>query len=156
MSISMWTYIYVLLHAFNVSVVTVSTRRSLNSDPHQFPIVKSSGRSNYGIYKLHHSSNSICSVTVMIQFTTYLPLLILTGILGALRSLVHIAQPIVMAEHVPIELYPSAYGLYMLLAGAISLSVGPMIGENQLFNSTKILVKVCHHFKLNHSHARHW
>ncbi|XP_045446147.1 monocarboxylate transporter 9-like [Melitaea cinxia] len=65
---------------------------------------------------------------VFIQFTTYLPLLILTGILGGLRSLVHIAQPIVMAEHVPIERYPPAYSLYMLLAGAISLSVGPMIG----------------------------
>ncbi|CAH0727537.1 unnamed protein product, partial [Brenthis ino] len=65
---------------------------------------------------------------VFSQFTTYLPLLILTGILGALRSLVHIAQPIVMADHVPIERYPPAYGLYMLLAGAISLSVGPMIG----------------------------
>lgn len=56
-------------------------------------------------------------------------MLILTGILGALRSLVHIAQPIVMADHVPIERYPPAYGLYMLLAGAISLSVGPMIGK---------------------------
>ncbi|XP_034839123.1 monocarboxylate transporter 9-like [Maniola hyperantus] len=65
---------------------------------------------------------------VFIQFTTYIPLLILTGILGALRSLVHIAQPIVMADHVPIERYPPAYGLYMLLAGALSLSVGPMIG----------------------------
>ncbi|CAH2102200.1 unnamed protein product [Euphydryas editha] len=65
---------------------------------------------------------------VFMQFTTYLPLLILTGILGALRSLVHIAQPIVLAEHVPIERYPPAYALYMLLAGAISLSVGPMIG----------------------------
>ncbi|XP_050681942.1 monocarboxylate transporter 9-like [Leptidea sinapis] len=65
---------------------------------------------------------------VLIHFTTYLPLLILTGILGALRSLVHIAQPIVMADHVPIERYPPAYGLYMLLAGGISLSVGPMIG----------------------------
>ncbi|CAG9136344.1 unnamed protein product [Plutella xylostella] len=66
--------------------------------------------------------------TVFIQFTTYTPLLILTGILGALRSLVHISQPIVMAEHVPIERYPPAYGLYMLLAGGLSLSVGPMIG----------------------------
>ncbi|XP_068626674.1 monocarboxylate transporter 9-like isoform X2 [Battus philenor] len=65
---------------------------------------------------------------VFIQFTSYIPLLILTGILGALRSLVHIAQPIVMAEHVPIERYPPAYGLYMLLAGGISLTVGPMIG----------------------------
>ncbi|XP_030033644.1 monocarboxylate transporter 9 isoform X2 [Manduca sexta] len=65
---------------------------------------------------------------VFIQFTTYLPLLILTGILGAIRSLVHIAQPIVMAEHVPIERYPPAYGLYMLLAGGLSLTVGPMIG----------------------------
>ncbi|XP_023935742.2 monocarboxylate transporter 9-like [Bicyclus anynana] len=65
---------------------------------------------------------------VFIQFTTYLPLLILTGVLGAMRSLVHIAQPIVMAEHVPIERYPPAYGLYMLLAGALSLTVGPMIG----------------------------
>ncbi|KAJ8736103.1 hypothetical protein PYW08_006759 [Mythimna loreyi] len=65
---------------------------------------------------------------IFIQFTTYTPLLILTGILGSLRSLVHIAQPIVVAEHVPIERYPPAYGLYMLLAGAISLSVGPMIG----------------------------
>lgn len=46
-----------------------------------------------------------------------------------MRSLVHIAQPIVMAEHVPIEKYPPAYGLYMLLAGALSLSVGPMIGK---------------------------
>lgn len=69
---------------------------------------------------------------MFIQFTTYTPLLILTGILGALRSLVHIAQPIVMAEHVPIERYPPAYGLYMLLAGGISLSVGPMIGEDYL------------------------
>ncbi|CAH1639902.1 unnamed protein product [Spodoptera littoralis] len=65
---------------------------------------------------------------VFIQFTTYVPLLILTGVLGSLRSLVHIAQPIVLAEYVPIERYPPAYGLYMLLAGAISLSVGPMIG----------------------------
>ncbi|RVE51126.1 hypothetical protein evm_004269 [Chilo suppressalis] len=65
---------------------------------------------------------------VFVSFTTYTPLLILTGILGALRSLVHIAQPIVMAEHVPIERYPPAYGLYMLLAGTLSLSVGPTIG----------------------------
>ncbi|XP_073958258.1 monocarboxylate transporter 9-like isoform X1 [Choristoneura fumiferana] len=65
---------------------------------------------------------------VLIQCTTYTPLLILTGVLGALRSLIHIAQPIVMAEHVPIERYPPAYGLYMLLCGALSLSVGPMIG----------------------------
>ncbi|PZC73457.1 hypothetical protein B5X24_HaOG209510 [Helicoverpa armigera] len=65
---------------------------------------------------------------IFIQFSTYTPLLILTGILGSLRSLVHIAQPIVVAEHVPIERYPPAYGLYMLLAGGISLSVGPMIG----------------------------
>ncbi|KAJ2948059.1 hypothetical protein O0L34_g9856 [Tuta absoluta] len=63
-----------------------------------------------------------------IQFTTYLPLLILTAFLGSLRSLVHISQPIVMADHVPIERYPPAYGLYMLLSGALSLSVGPMIG----------------------------
>ncbi|XP_028029972.1 monocarboxylate transporter 9-like [Bombyx mandarina] len=79
---------------------------------------------------------------VMIQFTTYLPLLILTGILGALRSLVHIAQPIVMAEHVPIELYPSAYGLYMLLAGAISLSVGPMIGFIRDFTGSYVVAFV--------------
>lgn len=65
---------------------------------------------------------------VLIQFNTYTPLLIITGILGSLRSLVHIAQPIVLAEYVPIERYPPAYGLYMLLAGAISLSVGPIIG----------------------------
>ncbi|XP_026320070.1 monocarboxylate transporter 9-like isoform X2 [Hyposmocoma kahamanoa] len=65
---------------------------------------------------------------VLIQFTTYLPLLIITGILGGLRSLVHIAQPIVMADYVPIERYPSAYGLYMLLSGGLSLSIGPMIG----------------------------
>ncbi|CAG4954271.1 unnamed protein product [Colias eurytheme] len=65
---------------------------------------------------------------VIINFTTYTPLLILTGLLGAFRSLVHIAQPIVMAEHVPIERYPPAYGIYMLLAGGISLTVGPMIG----------------------------
>ncbi|XP_072940345.1 monocarboxylate transporter 9-like [Epargyreus clarus] len=65
---------------------------------------------------------------VFIQFTTYVPLLALTGVLGALRSLVHIAQPIVLAEYVPIERYPPAYGLYMLLAGGISLSIGPMIG----------------------------
>ncbi|XP_053621066.1 monocarboxylate transporter 9-like isoform X2 [Plodia interpunctella] len=65
---------------------------------------------------------------VFVQFTTYLPLLILTAVLGALRSLVHIAQPIVMAEHVPIERYPPAYGLYMLLAGGLSLTVGPAIG----------------------------
>lgn len=58
-----------------------------------------------------------------------MPLLILTSLLGASRSLVHIAQPIVMAEHVPIERYPPAYGLYMLLAGGISLTVGPMIGK---------------------------
>ncbi|CAH2050760.1 unnamed protein product, partial [Iphiclides podalirius] len=63
-----------------------------------------------------------------VQFTTYIPLLITTGVLGALRSLLHIAQPIVMAEHVPIERYPPAYGLYMLLAGGISLTIGPMIG----------------------------
>lgn len=66
---------------------------------------------------------------MFIQFTTYLPLLILTGALGSIRSLVHIAQPIVLAEHLPIERYPPAYGLYMLLAGGLSLSVGPMIGE---------------------------
>ncbi|XP_063375385.1 monocarboxylate transporter 9-like [Cydia amplana] len=65
---------------------------------------------------------------VLTQCTTYLPLLILTGILGSLRSLLHIAQPILMAEHVPIERYPSAYGLYMLITGALSLSVGPLIG----------------------------
>ncbi|XP_075975911.1 monocarboxylate transporter 9-like [Anticarsia gemmatalis] len=65
---------------------------------------------------------------VFIQFSTYMPLLILTGVLGSLRSLVHIAQPIVLAEYVPIERYPPAYGLYMLLAGGISLSIGPMIG----------------------------
>ncbi|XP_026759198.2 monocarboxylate transporter 9-like [Galleria mellonella] len=63
-----------------------------------------------------------------VQYTTFTPLLVLTAILGATRSLVHIAQPIVMAEHVPIEKYPPAYGLYMLLTGALSLSVGPMIG----------------------------
>lgn len=66
--------------------------------------------------------------TVFAYYTTYMPLLILTGILGALRSLVHIAQPIVMADHVPIERYPPAYGLYMLLSGALSLTVGPLIG----------------------------
>ncbi|XP_013133123.1 PREDICTED: monocarboxylate transporter 9-like isoform X1 [Papilio polytes] len=65
---------------------------------------------------------------VFVQFTSYIPLLVLTGILGAIRSLLHIAQPIVMAEHVPIERYPPAYGLYMLLAGGISLTIGPMIG----------------------------
>ncbi|KAM3967797.1 monocarboxylate transporter 9 [Aphomia sociella] len=63
-----------------------------------------------------------------VQYTTFMPLLVLTAILGAMRSLVHIAQPIVMAEHVPIEKYPPAYGLYMLLTGALSLSVGPAIG----------------------------
>lgn len=74
--------------------------------------------------------------SVFVQFTTYIPLLIMTGVLGALRSLLHIAQPIVMAEHVPIERYPPAYGLYMLLAGGISLTIGPMIGKyenNPLF-----------------------
>ncbi|CAB3241059.1 unnamed protein product [Arctia plantaginis] len=65
---------------------------------------------------------------IFVQFNTYTPLLILTGILGSLRSLVHIAQPIVLAEHLPIERYPPAYGLYMLLAGVISLSIGPLIG----------------------------
>ncbi|KPJ16481.1 hypothetical protein RR48_05560 [Papilio machaon] len=66
---------------------------------------------------------------VFIQYTSYVPLLVLTGILGAIRSLLHIAQPIVMAEHVPIERYPPAYGLYMLLAGGISLTIGPMIDK---------------------------
>ncbi|KAL4716902.1 hypothetical protein ACJJTC_012713 [Scirpophaga incertulas] len=65
---------------------------------------------------------------VFIQFTTYYPLLVLTGVLGALRSFLHIAQPIVMAEYVPIEKYPPAYGLYMLITGGISLTVGPTIG----------------------------
>lgn len=81
------------------------------------------------------ASVNMCNITiffsVFVQFTTYTPLLILTGILGSLRSLVHIAQPIVLAEHLPIERYPPAYGLYMLLAGVISLSVGPLIGKLQ-------------------------
>ncbi|GBP49551.1 hypothetical protein EVAR_45615_1 [Eumeta japonica] len=65
--------------------------------------------------------------TVFIQYNTFLPLLVLTAFLGALRSFLHIFQPIVMAEHVPIERYPSAYGLYMLLTGIVSLTVGPLI-----------------------------
>lgn len=44
-----------------------------------------------------------------------------------------------MAEHVPIERYPPAYGLYMLLAGAISLGVGPLIGKDFIFYFIKLL-----------------
>ncbi|XP_059618542.1 monocarboxylate transporter 9 [Phlebotomus argentipes] len=50
------------------------------------------------------------------------------GIMGFLRTWIHVTLPLVFAEHLPQERFPSGYGLFMAISGFIGFVVGPISG----------------------------
>ncbi|XP_055713264.1 monocarboxylate transporter 9 [Phlebotomus papatasi] len=50
------------------------------------------------------------------------------GIMGFLRTWIHVPLPLVFAEYLPQERFPSGYGLFMAISGNIGFIVGPISG----------------------------
>jgi len=51
-----------------------------------------------------------------------------TALMGFFRTWLHVPLPLVFAEYLPIERFPSGYGLFMFLQGNIMFAIGPFIG----------------------------
>ncbi|GAB0097094.1 uncharacterized protein DMENIID0001_126920 [Sergentomyia squamirostris] len=50
------------------------------------------------------------------------------GIMGFLRTWIHVPLPLVFAEYLPEKRFPSGYGLFMAISGAIGFIIGPISG----------------------------
>ncbi|XP_049692537.2 monocarboxylate transporter 1 [Helicoverpa armigera] len=65
---------------------------------------------------------------VMLQITSIVWMATVTGVLGILRAWLHVASPLLIANHVPHEDFPGAYALSMLAAGTVNVTFSPLIG----------------------------
>ncbi|XP_063223908.1 monocarboxylate transporter 9-like isoform X1 [Bacillus rossius redtenbacheri] len=66
--------------------------------------------------------------TVFIFYTDYVYLTVFTGIISIFRPLLLIELPLVFAEYCSLQRFPSAYGLFMIISGMLSLVFGPIVG----------------------------
>lgn len=48
--------------------------------------------------------------------------------LGFLRTWLHVPVSLIFAEHLPLERFPTGYGLFMFFQGNFAFVVGPFIG----------------------------
>ncbi|GBP49550.1 hypothetical protein EVAR_45614_1 [Eumeta japonica] len=66
---------------------------------------------------------------VMLQIHQFMWMALATGALGVLRSWLHIASPLIISSYVRHEDFPGAYALYMLAAGLVYVTFGPIMGN---------------------------
>lgn len=48
--------------------------------------------------------------------------------IGFFRAWIHVPIAIVFADHLPAERFPSGYGLFMVVQGALIFLLGPVVG----------------------------
>uniref|UniRef100_A0A7G3APX1 Putative monocarboxylate transporter n=2 Tax=Lutzomyia longipalpis TaxID=7200 RepID=A0A7G3APX1_LUTLO len=73
------------------------------------------------------------------------------GIMGFLRTWIHVPLPLVFAEYLPQERFPSGYGLFMAISGLIGFIIGPISGYIRdatrsypiFFNSLTLCMALC-------------
>ncbi|XP_059051217.1 monocarboxylate transporter 12-like isoform X2 [Achroia grisella] len=65
---------------------------------------------------------------VILQVHQFIWLAIATGILGVLRAGLHVASPLVIANHVSHEDFPGAYAIFLLAVGLVNVAIAPIIG----------------------------
>ncbi|XP_072937692.1 monocarboxylate transporter 6-like [Epargyreus clarus] len=65
---------------------------------------------------------------VLLQVRQFLWVAVVTAVLGVLRAWLHVASPLVIADHVPHNDFPGAYAMFMLAAGVINVVCAPLIG----------------------------
>lgn len=53
---------------------------------------------------------------------------VITAVMGFLRTWIHVPLPLIFAEILTQERFPSGYGLFMFLQGNIMFVIGPVIG----------------------------
>lgn len=73
------------------------------------------------------------AVTILARFVflnvyDFRSMLAITCVMGFLRTWIHVPLPLVFAEYLPPERFPSGYGLFMFLQGNITFAIGPFIG----------------------------
>lgn len=60
---------------------------------------------------------------------TLMGILIMTVFIGTVRSWLLVPQPIVIIEDVSIKKFASAYGIYGIITGFVSVVCGAIVGE---------------------------
>ncbi|KAL5278633.1 hypothetical protein ACFFRR_003331 [Megaselia abdita] len=65
---------------------------------------------------------------VFLKVTDFTAMAIMTGILGFLKTWIHVPLPLVFAEYLPAERFASGYGLFMFLQGNLMFAIGPATG----------------------------
>ncbi|XP_047985687.1 monocarboxylate transporter 9-like [Leguminivora glycinivorella] len=65
---------------------------------------------------------------VVLQITSFAWVCVVTGALGVLRACLHVASPLVVANHVSHADFPGAYALFMLSTGVVNVLCAPLIG----------------------------
>ncbi|XP_055300591.1 uncharacterized protein LOC129567563 [Sitodiplosis mosellana] len=65
---------------------------------------------------------------VFLNIHNYIGMIIITAILGYLRTLMHTPLALVFGEYLPQERFASGYSLFMLFQGNFAFLVGPVIG----------------------------
>ncbi|XP_037919162.1 monocarboxylate transporter 9 isoform X2 [Hermetia illucens] len=71
---------------------------------------------------------SIVARTAFLTVFDFRGVAIMTIIIGFLKTWLHVPLPLVFAEYLSKERFPSGYGLFMFLQGNIMFIVGPIVG----------------------------
>ncbi|VVC95201.1 unnamed protein product, partial [Leptidea sinapis] len=66
-------------------------------------------------------------VVVFIKVQAFIWIAVITGILGALRSCIHVTSSLVISNHVSAADFPGAYALFMLSTGIVNVFTAPLI-----------------------------
>ncbi|RVE51127.1 hypothetical protein evm_004270 [Chilo suppressalis] len=65
---------------------------------------------------------------VILQVKQNIWIISATATLGVLRAWLHVASPLVISNYVLHKDFPSAYSMFMLITGAVNLTLSPLIG----------------------------
>ncbi|XP_063549060.1 monocarboxylate transporter 12-like [Cydia strobilella] len=65
---------------------------------------------------------------VVLHVRSFIWMCVVTGALGVLRACLHVASPLVVANHVSHTDFPGAYALFMLSTGVVNVLCAPLIG----------------------------
>jgi len=65
--------------------------------------------------------------------------LIMTAIIGMVRSWLLVPQPLVIIEDIRIEKFASAYGIFAVISGLVTIVFGAIVGEIRKIATQRLL-----------------
>lgn len=78
------------------------------------------------VFQVRVLCHSLFSVFLYIH--DFIPMAIITAIMGFLRTWLHVPLALVFGEYLPQERFSSGYGLFMFIQGNFAFIIGPFIG----------------------------